>query len=254
MHGIALFKRNPGAISLLILLTITIVWALLAVWGLTGCSRSESATTGQANTGQTTSIETATAQTVTASQTEKKDKFSKEDLLIDSISYGATPDEIEQNFSEPLEKETSMDQVTGNDRLIYTYEGLQLVFTKDRVTDGLFHLKSVEATIQGYRFAHGLQVGDSFENVINSFAREENDRTYQGFTVLYGDPDLLDSENATGEIAFGYYDASQAFFLAMTPPYMSENATVYDEMAILSFSYENQTVTSIRWMLGPGAE
>jgi len=230
-------------------LSIMIILAVVAAIGSPGCTRAVPVTTEQ-----TTIIQTTAFQTVTNSTNEEKSKFSEEDLLINGIRVGAVPAKLDKMLGAPKEQKTTMDQVTGNDLLIYTYEGLHLIFTNDSRTDELFHLKSVEATNRGYLFVHDLQVGDSVQDVINAFAREGDETTYQGFTVLYGDPNLMERDDVAGEIAFGYFNDSQALYLAMKPPYMSEYATVYDKMAFLRFTFENQTVTGISWMLGSGAE
>lgn len=254
MHDEGLSYRQRGSSRILISLVVMLILLFTFAFALNGCSGPESDTVEQTTSEQAATIQTTTVQTTTSSQIAIRSKFSKEDLIIDGISYGATPEEIDQTLGNPFQQETTMDQVTGLDLLTYTYEGLQLVFKSDSQTDKLFHLKTVEATISGYRFVKGLQVGDPAEKVLDSFDREENVKTYQGYSVLYGDPNLLDSEAATGEVAFGYYDDSLAYFLAMKPPYMSGYATVYDEMAVLQFAFEDGNVTSIRWMLGPGAE
>ena len=77
---------------------------------------------------------------------------------------------------------------------------------------------------------------------------------FQGYSVLYGDPVQLDNQNTKAEIAFAYYNDDEARFLHMTPPYMSGYATIYDEMAVLNLTIENQLITKIFWMLGAGAE
>lgn len=191
--------------------TALIFIAFASAFILTGCQRTEPSAAEQTNTNQPSALPTD----------EIKSKFRKEDLIVNGVSVDAAPAEIEEVLGSPQGQTTTMDQVTGGDILTYTYEGLQLIFRNDNLTDESFHLKSVDADIPGYLFIHDLQIGNPYETVINSFTKEEDDKIYQGFSVLYGDPDLLDDENVTDEIAFGCYDEDQAYFLSMVPPYMS---------------------------------
>ena len=183
-----------------------------------------------------------------------QDRFSSADLTVNGIPFGATPQEAEKVLGAPKQSKTDMDMVSGLDVMTYTYDGLYMIFMKGTKEDTRFHLKYVEVTGRAYVLARGLRVGDAVSDALRLFYHENNAADYKGYSVLYGDPNLLDREDTTSEIAFAYYNEQEAHFLHMRPPYMTGSATIYDEMAVLNLTIENQIITKAIWMLGAGAE
>jgi hypothetical protein len=218
---------------------------------------SQSATTGSttATSGTTTTGSSSTdGSTPISSQNQNRDQFSQADLIVNGISYGTTPEAVETALGKPVEKKTWMEEATGHDLLSYDYDGLLLTFSRNDRVDDRFHLRAAEATSSRYRFAHDLKVGDPASTVILSFAQNKTTGKYLGNTVLYGNPDSLESGKERGEIAFGYYSNEQAYYLYMDPPYMTGYASVYDDMAVLQFTFTNHAVSRIQWFFGAGAE
>jgi len=261
------YSKESHCIGHPIILMLLIV--LILATGTAGCKQPDSSLTGQttsiiATTGQTTTLQTSAnsptsfptteQHTTTSNQTVIKAPFSQEDLTINGVLVGATPQQAEKTLGVPKESKTGKDMITDFDILTYTYEGLKLIFVNSSKADKQFQLKYVEVTGPDYVLARGLKVSDPAQKAFQRFSNEENESKYQGYTVLYGDPAELDRQDQKDELAFAYYNNETARFVHMTPPYMSEYATIYDEMAVLNLTIENQIITKIFWMLGAGAE
>ncbi|NLC84349.1 MAG: hypothetical protein GX749_04645 [Ruminococcaceae bacterium] len=245
--------------------TILIILAIFVlVIGLAGCNQPESSPSGQTTSGPTSIVQTTVSnptsipatelQATTSNQTVNKTPFSHDDLTVNDVRVGATPQEAEKALGLPKESKTGKDMLTDFDVLTYVYDGLKLIFMNNGKTDPSFHLKYVEVTGKDYVLARGLRIGDTAQEAFQLFFSDDKTSKYQGYSVLYGDPVQLDNQNTKAEIAFAYYNDDEARFLHMTPPYMSGYATIYDEMAVLNLTIENQLITKIFWMLGAGAE
>lgn len=249
---------GPGRLKGQAILMMVALSVLLS--GLAGCSQLETTTPSQTTSTQATASSAQTSNSTTGSQTTSgghvtsPDRFSPSDLTVNGIPVGASPQEAEQVLGVPKESRADIDQVSGLDVLTYIYDGLQMIFMKGVGADSAFHLQYVEVTGRAYVLARGLRVGDTAPDALRLFHRDPHAGDYKGYTVLYGDPNLLDRQDTASEVAFAYYDEREVYFLHMKPPYMTGSATTYDEMAVLRLSMENQIVTKAFWMLGAGAE
>ncbi len=224
----------------------------------TTTASSVSTTTTKATTNTTTTTTTTTAttkpRTTESSQTNQKTKFSQADLTINGVPVNATPAEAELVLGKPETTSTAMDQLTGLDVMTNSYDGLQLLFMNDAAATNVFKLKYVEVMDEKYTLARGLKIGMSTEAALQLFFAEQNPQKYQIYSILYGNPAELDQEEAKGALDFAYYNKDGARFVHMEPPYMSGTATIYDEMALLILSFEDNKLAKAFWMLGAGAE
>ncbi len=258
-------------LAIMLMVTLSVIFV-----GLAGCSHSATTPSGQtpttqpassqtapiqtsasqptASSGQVTTTPTTGTWTTTGSQIASPDRFSPADLTVDGILVGSTPHEVEQVLGVPVESRADIDPVSGLDVLTYTYDGAQMIFMEAEEADSALQLKYVEVTGRGYVLTRGIRVGDKASDVLRLFHRDPGQANYEGYMVLYGDPNLLDREVTTHEIAFAYYGEREIYFLYMKPPYMTGQATIYDEMAVLRLTVDDEIITKAFWMLGPGAE
>lgn len=233
--------------------------------GCDGTATSGSTTTGTATTGSATPGGTTTGSATAGSsssatsalQNRRGLRFDREDLVLNGIPQGATATEVFRSLGSPARQESTVEAATGKNLLTCEYDGLTLEFVGEGTAMDQLRLRLAETTSPQYQVTRSLRVGDSVETVVEAFYRDANATQfegYEGFTVLYGDPDALMREDAAGDVSFGYYNDDLAYYQSMTPPYLGPYATIFDETATIQFVFTDQKVSQIRWFFGPGAE
>lgn len=205
-------------------------------------------------------------------------KFSYDDMIIGSLKYGMTEDEVKAVIGEPPRRvENKAEESIYGESVDYLFEDLQLSFYKH---NGKMILSSAYTGSRDYVFTKGLRVGDTKDQVISSFQNEGTDEdkmreissAYEGVEAfgkyLYGHglEDVKDGVKESGNVDYAFinyynYDSSNPDASYMIeyrhaePPYVSNYATSSDEMGSLVFDINNEgIVTSIRWYFTPKAE
>ena len=204
-------------------------------------------------------------------------KFSYDDLTVGAVRYKMTESQVKTLLGEPSivydSKETDKTQSDISER-IYSYNDLTLVFSK--LNDE--YLLTAAASVRDEDvFSRGLQVGDTFEDILKVYYRDadfmnknyfsEDKSTlfgkflYGGYTI-----DSLDKVKTKGKIEYGVVnlngyasiETAESYIVEMTyfePPYKNETATVDDAFAQIAFDIDqNGKITAIRWYYYPEQE
>lgn len=181
------------------------------------------------------------------------DAFSAADLNVNTVSAGATPDEVRAALGDPANAATSQQAATGQSQETWQYDGLTLVFTEGKLSDAQWS----NPALIGPR---GLRVGDGQETVLKAFRMDtapvETGVLYSAGTVAATGAPLPPCGvlSATG-------DAAQVLYLAPITPYGADvqadpASYVYQSHASLTLTLSggDRTVSAIRWSLGALAE
>lgn len=204
-------------------------------------------------------------------------KFSYDDLTVGAVRYKMTESQVKTLLGEPSivydSKETDKTQSDISER-IYSYNDLTLVFSK--LNDE--YLLTAAASVRDEDvFSRGLQVGDTFDDILKVYYRDadfmnknyfsEDKSTlfgkflYGGYTI-----DSLDKVKTKGKIEYGVVnlngyasiETAESYIVEMTyfePPYKNETATVDDAFAQIAFDIDqNGKITAIRWYYYPEQE
>ncbi len=243
-----------------------------------GCSKQEAVITpdGEDITEPTVVYEQLATSTAT--------KFNYDDLTIGSVKYNMTVAEVEAVYGQPdkvinvaaTEQDgqghastAAGDAVT--EEKVYVYGSKHLGFY---YMDGNYRLTSVESTDVKDKFARGLSVGDTLDDILSAYYRDVNcmnnnyysaDATAALGKYLYGSytMDSLDMVKPTEDVAYGVinynghasYEVAESLIVEFTffkAPYKSGTATTADDFAQIAFDIDkDKKITGIRWYYYP---
>lgn len=201
--------------------------------------------------------------------------FSYNDLIVDNLKYGLSQEQVRQIMGTPDEiiDSTVSTDIYGKS-ITYKYGDLHLAFYNH---DGEMLLSQVSTESPNYTFARGLKVGDTKDNVIASFYRENHSEyslrdivsssSGESFgKYLYGytlEDATINPVNENSNIAYGfinYYGYNQddptsdymIIYEYAEPPYMLPSDDPYNVNSSLIFDMNSDDiVTGIRWYYKP---
>lgn len=201
--------------------------------------------------------------------------FSYNDLIVDNLKYGLSQEQVRQIMGTPDEiiDSTVSTDIYGKS-ITYKYGDLHLAFYNH---DGEMLLSRVSTESPNYTFARGLKVGDTKDNVIASFYRENHSEyslrdivsssSGESFgKYLYGytlEDATINPVNENSNIAYGfinYYGYNQddptsdymIIYEYAEPPYMLPSDDPYNVNSSLIFDMNSDDiVTGIRWYYKP---
>lgn len=201
-------------------------------------------------------------------------KFSYDDLKVGNVSYLMKESQVKAQLGEPalIHENTETDKTEMDLReKVYSYNDMTLVFTE---LNGEYLLTAAAAAGDSEVFSRGLSVGDTFEDILNKYYRDEDclnkfyfsdDKTTVLGKYLYGSYTIDSLENARAKndieyalINFNGYtsqESAESYIVEFTyfkAPYKNEYATVNDAFAQIYFDIDsNDKITSIRWYYYP---
>ncbi len=202
------------------------------------------------------------------------DKFSYNDLAVDSVKYLMNEQAVKSNLGEPVAIYNSSEKQNTDNAVkekVYSYNDLTLIFSE---IDGEYKLTAAASISNQDVFARGLKVGDNVNRVYDLYYRDVNclnneyyseDKTTALGKMLYGNftIDALDTVKATNKVEYGVInyngyssletaDTYTIEFTYFEPPYKSGYAQIDDDFAQLSVDVDNNgTITGIRWYYYP---
>jgi|GEM_PF-3072579 len=234
---------------------------------LTGCGLIDTTAPTSEQPTEPSSIAPASEQSTEPSSAEPKEssevpvpqektEFSMEDVIVGSIKYGASREEVKAVFGEPASMETYMQEATAEDITEYTYKnGNQFIFTSyDRKEPILYWVKIVADDV---KTARGLGVGSSKSDVLASF---KNDNLDDG--VLYAAGSKKDLLNETLLIPpRGYINdepdengRTAICYTVPLEPYESESDVEefeYFQHGTMIFHIKDDRVVEYQWFILP---
>lgn len=246
-----------------------VLTALAASFMLSGCGKSVEAVI--TSDGEDITLATKEYAKLPVSTS---DKFSFNDLKVGGVTYLMTESQVVTLMGQPVLKyETSETAITDAPlkEKVYSYNDLTLVFTQ---IDTEYRLTAAATTDDGDVFSRGLSVGDTFDDILKAYYRDENyqnnyyfseDKTTVLGKFLYGNYtiDSLESAKIKTDIEYGLVnyngytslETAESYIVEFTyfkAPYKGEYATVNDAFAQIDFDvdYEGK-ITSIRWYYYP---
>lgn len=187
-------------------------------------------------------------------------KFGPGDMIIDSIKYKASEDEVKAAFGDP----DAIDEKEGAKTYFYT----DLTFFFENI-DGKSVLTALTSSSEDHTFARGIKIGDSFDKVLETFYHDDDpynknylseDNTELLGKFLYGDYTLAELEKIkpAGKVEYGLlnvngdnlieYTNNYVFeYTYMDVPYKKGYATDEDDFCQLYIEVDGGTVKYISW-------
>jgi hypothetical protein len=204
-------------------------------------------------------------------------KFSYDDLTVGKVTYLMTEAQVVAQLGQPTvtHQTSETDKTEMNlDEKIYSYNDLTLVFTK---INGEYLLTAAAGVGDDEVFSRGLSVGDTIDDILNSYYRDQNAMNNYYFTddkvtilgkFLYGSYtiDSLDNIRIKTDIEYGLInfngyatqETAESYIVEFTyfkAPYKNGYATINDAFAQIDFDMDNSgKITSIRWYYYPELE
>lgn len=236
----------------------------------TACGKKQEVviTSGEDITEATTQYQTLEAS--------KADKFSYDDLVIGSLRYMMTEDEVKNIMGMPVNSYESQETTENGTNSqfpehVLSYNDLSLIFMP---FDGVYRLTAAASVSSNDTFARGIKVGDKLEDILRLFYRDEGcmnnnyyapDKTTVLGKYLYGNFTIDDLENVKtkDEINYGvinysgYHSIESAEsyiveFTSFDSQYKNTTASIGDDFAQLAFDMDNDgVIIGIRWYYYP---
>lgn len=202
------------------------------------------------------------------------DKFSYNDLAVDSVKYLMNEQAVKNSLGEPIAIYNSSEkQNTENvvKEKVYSYNDLTLIFSE---IDGEYKLTAAASVSNQDVFSRGLKVGDNIDRVYDLYYRDVNcmnneyyseDKTTALGKMLYGNftIDALDTIKTTNKVEYGVInyngysslETAASYIIEFTyfePPYKNGYAKIDDDFAQMSVDVDSDgTITGIRWYYYP---
>lgn len=194
--------------------------------------------------------------------------FSDSDLVIGSLSYGASRSDVIRVFGNPKEEKDSLKNANENfiygRYITYTYEN-GLVLTFYNFGRGEMLLGSVYCPVDSYEFTRNIKIGDKKEDIIQAFYHEKQMRDYvvngkvQG-KFLYGDAlqSQLFNTRITDFYSYGFINTyastqyeSTIEYVSLKPPFIGPYATSQDAYSRIVFHFDLNTLSAVSWEYCP---
>lgn len=211
-------------------------------------------------------------------------KFNYDDLVVGNIKYNMTAAEVEAVYGKPdkvidVAAKSQDEQVNAGttageaatEEKVYVYGSRVMGFYN---VEGTYRLVSVESSEAEDTFARGLKTGDTLDDILKAYFRDENcmnnnyysaDNTAALGKFLYGSytMDALDSVKPTDDVAYGVinyngyanYEEAKTFIVEFTyfkAPYKAGYATTSDDFGQIAFDMDqDKKITAIRWYYYP---
>ena len=188
---------------------------------------------------------------------DEKMKFDKNDVVIEGLRFGMTPDEVESDFGEPkqIKHETNSEFIHG-EYISYIYENMNMTFF-DIEENGNLTLGEVEITGNELKLVNGLSIGSSYEDVINSYYNDNKERKLADdldngkpwALLLYGD--YLYTYSQGYKLPEKY---EQTAFLHLDGNYISYNCYIpmeeqFENVSLTFYLDADKNVSNIRWSI-----
>lgn len=250
------FKRIP-VVLLICLLSLTLL----------SCKRKTEAVIDEGEEITESNIQYPTLEKSNAS------KFSYNDLSVGNIVYLMTEVQVKGILGKP---EEIRDTKEGR---VYTYNELTIMFEKlddnNKLDDnGTYKVTMVASVSEKDTFARGLKVGDSVDDILKVYYRDEDyqsnlyiseDKTVTYGKFLYGSFTVaeLDKVNTKDEISYGLVnyngynnlETAESYIIEFTyfdDNYKEAKATINDDFASLTFEVDSSgNITMISWFYYP---
>jgi uncharacterized lipoprotein YehR (DUF1307 family) len=248
---------------------VSALLAMVLVLSLAGCGKRVEAvitTDGEDVTEATKQYETLSASTAA--------KFSYDDLKVGKVTYLMKESQVVALLGQPssthVASETDKTAMDLKEK-IYSYNDLTLVFTE---IGGEYLLTAAAGVGDDEVFSRGLSVGDTFDDILKVYYREQNALNNYYFTddkttilgkFLYGSYtiDVLENVKIKSDIEYGLInyngynsiETAESYIVEFTcfkAPYKNGYATINDAFAQIDFDIDNSgKITSIRWYYYP---
>jgi len=247
-------------------------YSLLLLFGLISagvfaCNKKPEAVIGDGEDITQTSVEYPTL------AESKATKFTYKDLSMGNVTYLMTETQVTGIMGKPSEiRDTEAGRV-------YSYNESTILFEKldqdNKVSkDGTYKVTMVASVGDKEKFARGLKVGNTVDDILNAYYRDADyqnnaymseDKTTTIGKFLYGNFTMaeLDNVKTKDEISYGlvnfngYKDVetAESYIIEFTyfdNKYIGDRATVDDDFATLSFEIDNTgKITTISWYYYP---
>lgn len=245
------------------------IFTLALMLGVCGCGNKKEAVI----TGDGEDITIAEQQYETLSPSVAK-VFSNSDLTASGVEYLASEEQVKSKLGSPKE----ITDIKDNDNSgsvsverVYKYDERTLTFT---LINGEYKLTAFESRNSSDTFSRGLNVGDTFDDLIKVYYRDMNcmnntfysaDKSAALGKFLYGNYTMDNfeavkpSENVEyGIINYNGYDSlesAESYIVEMfsfTTPYKTGVATTSDDFAAITVEFDKDNkITSINWYYYP---
>ena len=248
---------------------ITLIVSLFLL--LTGCGLIDTIAPTSEQPTEPSSIAPASEQSTEPSSAEPKEssetpvpqektEFSMEDVIVGSIKYGASREEVEAVFGEPASTNSYTEGATGSRITEYTYKnGNEISFkTMEEEKDPILYW--VKIVTDDLKTARGLGVGSSKSDVLASFKNDNLDDR-----ILYAARTKKMNESETiitpprGYIADEPDEEGRTEIHYDVPVEPYENESDAEEFwyiphGMIRFSIKNEKVVEYSWIVGAMAE
>ena len=188
---------------------------------------------------------------------DEKMKFDKNDVVIDGLRLGMTPDEVQSDFGKPIEiNHVTMSEFMYGEYIDYIYEDKILTFF-DTKGKGNLTLGTVNVTGKDVKLVNELAIGSSYEEVINAYYNDNQERKLEDefknnepwALLLYGD--YLYTYSQGYKLPEKY---EQTAFVHLDGNYISYNCYIpmeerFENVSLTFYLDADKKVSNIRWSI-----
>ena len=188
---------------------------------------------------------------------DEKMKFDKNDVVIDGLRFGMTPDEVQSDFGKPIEiNHVTMSEFMYGEYIDYVYEDKILTFF-DTKGKGNLTLGTVNVTGKDVKLVNELAIGSSYEEVINAYYNDNQERKLEDefknnepwALLLYGD--YLYTYSQGYKLPEKY---EQTAFVHLDGNYISYNCYIpmeerFENVSLTFYLDADKKVSNIRWSI-----
>ncbi len=188
---------------------------------------------------------------------DEKMKFDKNDVVIDGLRFGMTPDEVQSDFGKPIEiNHVTMSEFMYGEYIDYVYEDKILTFF-DTKGKGNLTLGTVNVTGKDVKLVNELAIGSSYEEVINAYYNDNQERKLEDefknnepwALLLYGD--YLYTYSQEYKLPEKY---EQTAFVHLDGNYISYNCYIpmeerFENVSLTFYLDADKKVSNIRWSI-----
>lgn len=188
---------------------------------------------------------------------DEKMKFDKNDVVIDGLRFGMTPDEVQSDFGKPIEiNHVTRSEFMYGEYIDYVYEDKILTFF-DTKGKGNLTLGTVNVTGKDVKLVNELAIGSSYEEVINAYYNDNQERKLEDefknnepwALLLYGD--YLYTYSQGYKLPEKY---EQTAFVHLDGNYISYNCYIpmeerFENVSLTFYLDADKKVSNIRWSI-----
>ncbi len=188
---------------------------------------------------------------------DEKMKFDKDDVVIEGLRFGMTPDEVKSDFGEPVEiKHVTDSEFIHGEYIDYYYEDKVITFF-DREGNGELTLGAVDIIGENLKLINGLSIGSSYSDVIDSYYNDNEERKLKDefsdndawAMFLYGD--YLYTYSQDYKLPEKY---EQTAFVHLEGNYISYDCYIpsgeyFENVNLTFYLNKDNKVTNIRWSI-----